>query len=232
MSNPVRAVSVVLPTGIAELGGCALTGGLGPPGERRSSRPRVADATPPSAVLTSAGSVVTTLPSPHGGRTRGRAGLAAGGDRSLSLRPPSGGLAGECRRWGGWRAWTPCPPRLSRAPQAGATRVAPSPLAGAFPGGAEPPQISGATQLGCPPSPWIALDKAGTFADGDCRLCESRFKWGAGPPRRTPIVKSSRRWRDAACGGLDIGGRRDIHASFPPRRPHWRPGRPCGRRRG
>jgi hypothetical protein len=65
----------------------------------------------------------------------------------------------------------------------------------------------------------------------DSRGASPRFIWGPAPPRRTPIVKTSRRSRDAAFGGLDIGGKRGIHASFPPRRSHSRPGRPCGRRR-
>jgi hypothetical protein len=68
-------------------------------------------------------------------------------------------------------------------------------------------------------------------AIGDCRAGWPRFNWGAAPPRRTPTVKTSRRSRDAAFGGLDIGGKRGAHASSPPRRPHSRPGRPCGRRR-
>ena len=68
-------------------------------------------------------------------------------------------------------------------------------------------------------------------AIGDCRAERPRFDWGAAPPRRTPIVKTSRRSRDAAFGGLDIGGRRGIHASFPPRRRHSPASRPCGRRR-
>jgi hypothetical protein len=67
--------------------------------------------------------------------------------------------------------------------------------------------------------------------EGESRRASLGFNWGAAPPRRTPIVKTSHRSRDAAFGGLDIGGKRGIHASSPPRRPHSRPGRPCGRRK-
>jgi len=80
-------------------------------------------------------------------------------------------------------------------------------------------------------SPASPPDGGRRLAGGDGQASMSGLIWGAAPPRRTPIVKTSRRWRDAAFGGLDIGGRRGIHASFPPRRRHSPASRPCGRRR-